>query len=55
MADPVCVECSRPILLTDDTSTVEQVDHCTMAVERLTDHSTCWDQKTARNAEASAP
>jgi hypothetical protein len=48
MADPVCAKCSKPILTTEDASTEEQVDACTMAVERLTYHSTCWDQKTAR-------
>jgi len=50
MADPLCVKCSRPILPADDRSTVEQVDACTMAVERVTYHSTCRDQKPARQA-----
>ena len=52
MPAPLCVECSRPILSTDDTSTVEQVDACTMAVERVTYHSTCWDKKTATDSSA---
>jgi hypothetical protein len=35
---------------TDDRSTVEQVDACTMAVEHITYHATCRDQKPARKA-----
>jgi hypothetical protein len=50
MIEPLCAECSRPILPTDNKSTVQQVDACTMAVEHVTYHSTCWDQKTARKA-----
>jgi hypothetical protein len=48
MADLLCAVCSRPILLTDSTSTVQQVDACTMTVEDLTYHSTCLEQETAR-------
>jgi hypothetical protein len=47
MADSLCAKCSRPILSTDDRSTVQQVDACTMAVEHVTYHSTCLDQKTS--------
>jgi uncharacterized protein with PIN domain len=50
MADSLCAECSRPILPTDNKSIAEQVDACTMAVEHLIYHSTCRDQKTAREA-----
>jgi hypothetical protein len=50
MAHPICVACSRPILPTDDRSTVEQVDACTMAVERITYYATCRDHKPARKA-----
>ena len=50
MADPICVACSRPILPTDDTSTVEQVDACTMAVERVTYHVTCRVREPAPKA-----
>ena len=45
MADPLCVECSKPILSTDSTSTIPQVDACTMAVEPVIYHSTCWERK----------
>ena len=45
MADPVCVKCSKPIVATDDKSTVDQVDACTMAVERVTYHSECRDRE----------
>jgi hypothetical protein len=48
MADLLCAACSRPILLTDTKSTVQQVDACTMAVEHLTYHATCLEQETAR-------
>jgi hypothetical protein len=44
--DLLCVKCSKPILPTDDRSTVKQVDACTMAVEHVTYHSACWDQRT---------
>ena len=47
MPDPLCVRCSRPILPTDDRSTVEQVDACTMAVERVTYHSACLKEKAS--------
>ena len=50
MADPLCAECSEPILSTDDKSTVQQVDACTMAVEHVTYHSTCWDRKAGKEA-----
>jgi hypothetical protein len=50
MADLLCAKCSKPILSTDDKSTVKQVDACTMAVEHLTYHSTCGGQKTAKKA-----
>jgi len=48
MADPLCVVCSKPILATDEKSTVRQVDACTLAVEHVVYHSTCWDQKTEK-------
>ena len=57
MTDPLCAKCSKPILPTDHTSTVRQIDACTMAVEPLVYHSTCLDQKTtteAPGAESSA-
>jgi hypothetical protein len=54
MADPICVACSRPILPTDDRSTVEQVDACTMVVERVTYHATCRDQKQISIRETQA-
>ena len=47
MANSLCVLCSQPILPTDNTSTIQQVDACTMAVEHVTYHSKCWDQQTA--------
>ena len=50
MADSLCAECAKPILSTDDKSTVQQVDACTMAVEQVTYHSACWDRKTAKDA-----
>ena len=50
MADALCGECSKPILSTDDTSTVQQVDACTMAVEYVTYHSTCLGRKTGKEA-----
>ena len=46
MADPLCAECSKPVLSTDEKSTVRQVDACTLAVEHVVYHSTCWDRKT---------
>jgi len=52
MADTLCAACSRPILPTDNQSTVEQVDACTAAVERVTYHSTCWERKTAAKTSA---
>jgi len=48
VADPLCAECSRPVLSTDRKWTVQQIDACTRAVEYVTYHSTCWDQKTAK-------
>ena len=47
MTDPMCVACARPILPTDDRSTVEQVDACTMAVERVIYHAACRDREPA--------
>jgi quercetin dioxygenase-like cupin family protein len=44
MADPVCVKCSKPILTTQRVSTEDQVDACTMAVQRVTYHSECLDR-----------
>jgi hypothetical protein len=44
MADLLCVKCAKPILPTDARSTVEQVDACTMAVERVPYHATCRDR-----------
>jgi hypothetical protein len=46
MPDLLCAKCSRPILSSDDTATVEQVDACTAAVERVTYHATCRDRNT---------
>jgi len=46
MADLLCARCSKPILPTDDKSTVRQVDACTFAVEHVVYHSTCSEQKT---------
>jgi hypothetical protein len=43
MADLLCVKCSQPILSTDARSTIEQVDACTMSVERVTYHAACRD------------
>ena len=48
MADPLCAECSKPVLSTDEKSTVRQVDACTLAVEHVVYHSTCWDRKTEK-------
>jgi hypothetical protein len=48
MADLLCVKCSKPILPTDARSTVEQVDACTMAVERVPYHAACWGSGTDR-------
>jgi len=48
MADPLCAECSQPILSTEEKSTVRQVDACTLAVEHVVYHSTCWDRKTEK-------
>jgi hypothetical protein len=45
MADPVCLECARPILPGDAKSTVQQVDACTLAVEHLPYHSACWEKR----------
>ena len=50
MADSLCAECSKPILSTDDKSTVQQVDACTRAVEYVTYHATCRDRKTGKEA-----
>jgi hypothetical protein len=55
MADLLCVVCSRPILPTDDTSTVQQVDACTMAVEPVTYHAACRDQKPPTTAPTASP
>jgi len=46
MADVLCAKCSKPILPTEDKSTVRQVDACTFAVEHVIYHSTCSEQKT---------
>jgi len=48
MADPLCVVCSKPILATDEKSTVRQADACTLAVEHVNYHATCWERKTER-------
>ena len=45
MADPVCVKCSKPILTTQRTFTEDQVDACTMVVQRVTYHSECRDRE----------
>ena len=45
MADPLCLECARPILPGEAKATVQQVDACTLAVEHLPYHSTCWERK----------
>lgn len=50
MENSLCAECSKPILSTDSKSTVEQVDACTLAVEHVTYHATCWDRMTGRKA-----
>jgi hypothetical protein len=52
MADPVCAGCSKPILSTDNQSTVQQVDACTMAVEHLTYHSACFVSAKTKNVPA---
>jgi hypothetical protein len=44
MSDPLCVKCARPILPAEARSTVEQVDACTMAVERVTYHAACRER-----------
>jgi hypothetical protein len=44
--------CSKPIRSTDDRSTVEQVDACTLAVERVAYHPGCRDGMAAREASA---
>jgi hypothetical protein len=46
MADLLCVVCSRPILPADEKSTVQQVDACTFAVERVNYHAACRERKT---------
>jgi hypothetical protein len=46
MADPLCAKCSKPILPTDEKSTVRQVDACTLAAEHVAYHATCWERKT---------
>ena len=45
MAEPLCVECAKPILPTEAKSTLRQVDACTMAVEYLPYHAACWERK----------
>jgi hypothetical protein len=55
MADLLCAECARPILSTDDASTVQQVDACTAAVEHLTYHATCRDRTAAGTGSTANP
>jgi len=43
MADPICVKCSKPILPSEKTSTEEQVDACTLVVQRVPYHAECRD------------
>jgi hypothetical protein len=50
MADLLCVVCSKPILPTDQQSTVRQVDACTLAVEHVNYHAACRELKTEREA-----
>jgi hypothetical protein len=50
MSDPVCVKCSKPILPSDARSTVEQVDACTNAVERVIYHAACRDGEAGDKA-----
>jgi hypothetical protein len=56
MADPLCLECARPILPGEAKATVQQVDACTLAVEHLPYHSTCWERKNrgARSEDTGA-
>ena len=50
MTELLCAECSKPILSTDDASTVQQVDACTLAVERVAYHATCRERKAAKES-----
>jgi len=52
MADPVCVKCSKPILVTEAKVTVEQVDACTMVVARIPYHAECLSQEPGEAGEA---
>jgi hypothetical protein len=50
MVNPICVKCSKPILPTDTTSTEEQVDACTLVVQRVPYHAACRDEKPGEAA-----
>jgi hypothetical protein len=50
MADPICVKCSKPILPTDTASTDEQVDACTLVVQRVPYHAACRDDASGDGA-----
>jgi len=54
MADPLCAECAKPILPGDGTSTIQQVDACTMAAEHVIYHATCWERKGQRDSSEPA-
>jgi hypothetical protein len=55
MGDLLCAACSQPIQSTDERSTVEQVDACTLAVERVTYHAACRDGAASRAAQIAEP
>ena len=46
MVYPMCVKCSKPILPAETTSTEEQVDACTLVVQRVPYHAACRDEKS---------
>jgi hypothetical protein len=50
MANPICVKCSKPILPTEKTSTEEQVDACTLVVQRVPYHAECRDGEPGERA-----
>jgi hypothetical protein len=51
MADTLCAVCSKPIVPTDEKSTVRQVDACTLAVEHVVYHAACRKLKPEDEAK----